>query len=100
MTAPLSFQFSTIQTSVYFNYFPFDFDQVCSILHDLKKVCFSVSFIFNAAVPILLTFSSENSFRDSISVKKLRSRPGPTFCGPDVGPNCSKKLSADNNSSH
>ena len=30
------------------------------------------------------------------SVKQIGSRSGPTFCRPDLGPNCLQKLSADN----
>ena len=40
---------------------------------------------------------SRNSFRNTISVKQFGFRSGSTFCfvGPDLGPNCLQRLSAD-----
>ena len=44
---------------------------------------------------------TKKSFRNTISVKQFRSRSGPMFFfGPDLGPNCLQRLSADNKSPH
>ena len=41
----------------------------------------------------------KKSFRNTSDVKEFGSRSGPTFCrGPDLGPNCLQKLSADGTS--
>ena len=51
MAALYNFQLSTIQTSVIFFYFLFNFDLVCGILHTLIRACISDSLAFSVAVP-------------------------------------------------
>ena len=48
-------QLSTIQTSITFISFLFDFDLVCGRLHDLIRACISDCLAFNVAIPFNLT---------------------------------------------
>ena len=67
----------------------------------LLTLCILGKVAYSSAV-CLLFFSnstfSKKYFRNTISVKQFGSRSGPTFFGPDLGPNCLKMLSADDTS--
>ena len=52
MAALNCFQLSTVQTSVTFFYFSFNFDQVCDRLHGLIRACISDWLAFNVANPL------------------------------------------------
>ena len=57
----------------------------CVILHAFSSAIFFLKPIFRKKI----------FYEYDQSVKQFGSRPGPTFVGPGLGPNCLQRLSAD-----